>query len=449
MSYIRQNKDNDNGESERAAKSNTVAQQFSDQRESALLQLQQQQMMAETPLQRMAEGDEEDELLQGKFVAQREGLEDEEEVLQGKFEPAQRAEKVNETGMPDNLKAGIESLSGFSMDHVRVHYNSDKPAQLNAHAYAQGSEIHLAPGQEKHLPHEAWHVVQQMEGRVRPTMQMKGGVQVNDDRGLETEASHMGDQAMSTSIQFVPKPTSINQSNDIVQCFPNLLSYLTGNLSEQNKDDSYFTRSNWNPLNWIARNNNNNYENTNTAYHSTSVHGADNTISNLQARHQPHPGGGNMSQMVNPLSNLQNIRRQNNSSRFASASWERHARNDALAHFNAAAGGHVNWHTSPPPFGAHGSVRTSKFFMSYNNYLGGSYEVGVTSQGVAGGPPMAPMPTNHVQVTINYEQVGPNIFDAWIGQMFPTPAVGLAQNNGPVITANVTPTAWSLWDFTP
>jgi hypothetical protein len=137
---------------------------------------------------------DEEELLQGKFeTAQRV---EEEELLQGKFEPAQRAEKPNNTGLPDNLKSGIENLSGMSMDHVKVHYNSDKPAQLQAYAYAQGSEIHVAPGQEKHLPHEAWHVVQQAQGRVKPTVQMKGGVPVNDDVGLETEADVMGANAL-------------------------------------------------------------------------------------------------------------------------------------------------------------------------------------------------------------------------------------------------------------
>jgi hypothetical protein len=55
--------------------------------------------------------------------------------------------------LPDNVKQGVESLSGISMDDVKVHYNSAKPAQLNAHAYAQGTDIHLASGQEKHLPH--------------------------------------------------------------------------------------------------------------------------------------------------------------------------------------------------------------------------------------------------------------------------------------------------------
>jgi hypothetical protein len=104
--------------------------------------------------------------------------------------------KENKTGLPDNLKLGIENLSGLAMDDVKVHRNSDQPAQLNAHAYAQGTDIHLGPGQEKHLPHEAWHVVQQKQGRVKPTMQMKAKVDINDDPGLEKEADVMGMKAM-------------------------------------------------------------------------------------------------------------------------------------------------------------------------------------------------------------------------------------------------------------
>lgn len=104
--------------------------------------------------------------------------------------------KANNTGMPDGLKAGIENLSGYSMDDVKVHYNSEKPAQLNALAYAQGTNIHIGPGQEEHLAHEAWHVVQQKEGRVAQTVQLKGGVAVNDDSGLEREADVMGGKAL-------------------------------------------------------------------------------------------------------------------------------------------------------------------------------------------------------------------------------------------------------------
>ena len=110
---------------------------------------------------------------------------------------AQRAEapRPNNTGMPDNLKAGIESLSGFSMDDVRVHYNSSKPATVQALAYTQGTDIHVAPGQEKHLPHEAWHVAQQMAGRVLPTTNING-LPVNDNAGLEHEADVMGEKAV-------------------------------------------------------------------------------------------------------------------------------------------------------------------------------------------------------------------------------------------------------------
>lgn len=103
--------------------------------------------------------------------------------------------KANSTGLPDNLKSGIENLGGYAMDDVKVHYNSSKPANLNALAYAQGTDIHVAPGQEKHLPHEAWHVVQQKQGRVQPTLQMKG-IGVNDDTGLESEADVMGAKAV-------------------------------------------------------------------------------------------------------------------------------------------------------------------------------------------------------------------------------------------------------------
>lgn len=197
---------------EAAAKPST--QLFNDQRTSTAAQLKQQQLMqaAQAPAQLMEEEEplqgkfatvqrlEEEEPLQGKFATAQ--LAEEEEPLQGKFESpatAQREQKPNNTGMPDNLKSGIENLSGYAMDDVKVHYNSDKPAQLNAHAYAQGTDIHVAPGQEQHLPHEAWHVVQQKQGRVQPTMQMKAGVPVNDDAGLENEADVMGAKALSNA----------------------------------------------------------------------------------------------------------------------------------------------------------------------------------------------------------------------------------------------------------
>ena len=131
----------------------------------------------------------------------------------------------NHTGLPTPLKTGIETLSGMSLDHVRVHYHSSQPAQLNALAYAQGADIHVAPGQEKHLPHEAWHVVQQAQGRVRPTRQMKGGMPVNDDQSLEREADVMGARAVSQGMSastgvaaFSPHSASGIPGGAIAQC---------------------------------------------------------------------------------------------------------------------------------------------------------------------------------------------------------------------------------------
>ena len=99
--------------------------------------------------------------------------------LTAQLQSAQQTDKPattgsgNTTGMPDQLKSGVEQLSGIDMSDVKVHYNSDQPAQLQAHAFAKGTDIHIAPNQQQHLPHEAWHVVQQKQGRVKPTIQMK------------------------------------------------------------------------------------------------------------------------------------------------------------------------------------------------------------------------------------------------------------------------------------
>lgn len=102
---------------------------------------------------------------------------------------------ANKTGLPDNVKTGMETISGMSLDHVKVHYNSVKPAAVQAHAYAQGSDIYLGPGQEKHLAHELGHVVQQAQGRVAPTTSV-AGMAVNDNPALEHEADVMGAKAL-------------------------------------------------------------------------------------------------------------------------------------------------------------------------------------------------------------------------------------------------------------
>ncbi|MFP3591387.1 DUF4157 domain-containing protein [Chryseobacterium sp. SIMBA_038] len=98
--------------------------------------------------------------------------------------------------MPDNLKSGIEILCGHSLDDVKVHNNSSAPAQLQSHAYAEGTNIHLDPDQQKHLPHEAWHIVQKKEERIKPTSPSEIEVNINDGQKLENEANIMGTKAL-------------------------------------------------------------------------------------------------------------------------------------------------------------------------------------------------------------------------------------------------------------
>ena len=129
-------------------------------------------------------------------------------------------------GLPSALRNGIESLSGLSMDHVRVHYNSSRPAEVGTMAYAQGSEIHVAPGQEQHLPHEAWHVVQQAQGRVVPTTRAADGRPVNDQMLLEREADAMGARALPARRDATPHtglavaPAPGGSAAAVIQCWP-------------------------------------------------------------------------------------------------------------------------------------------------------------------------------------------------------------------------------------
>jgi len=155
--------------------------------------------------------------------------------------------KSIQNGIPNPLKSGVEKLSGISMDQVKVNYNSDKPAQLNAHAYAQGNQIHIAPGQEKHLPHEAWHVVQQSQGRVKPTKQLKEKVAINDDQQLEKEADIMGTKAVSlkadereTLSPFKLRPQSIQREVD-TSSSPSLPEYAPDETPSWKKIDEEAT----------------------------------------------------------------------------------------------------------------------------------------------------------------------------------------------------------------
>lgn len=116
--------------------------------------------------------------------------------------------RPNLTGIPTQMKLNFEQRSGMSFDDVRVHYNSDKPAQFHALAYTQGAQIYVGPGQERSLPHELGHVIQQKAGRVRPTRWFRGQP-INDQPELEREANCPPAQCVSSPalwgvIQMLP-----------------------------------------------------------------------------------------------------------------------------------------------------------------------------------------------------------------------------------------------------
>jgi len=104
------------------------------------------------------------------------------------------------TGIPDYLKNHAEKRSGVSLDDVRVHYGSSKPAQVNALAYTRGSHIYIAPGQERHLKHELGHVIQQKTMNVRPTRKING-MWINDDEKLERQADDWESMAPASAVK--------------------------------------------------------------------------------------------------------------------------------------------------------------------------------------------------------------------------------------------------------
>lgn len=77
-------------------------------------------------------------------------------------------------GSVEQIISSLEERSGVDLSDVEVHRNSPRPAELGALAYAQGDQVYLGPGQDRHLSHELTHVVQQKQGMVHPTGTLTG-----------------------------------------------------------------------------------------------------------------------------------------------------------------------------------------------------------------------------------------------------------------------------------
>jgi hypothetical protein len=124
------------------------------------------------------------------------------------------APKHNIPRLQADLKSCVEASNGISIDSDNVHYDSSKPARVNASAYAQSNDIHLVSSQDKRLPREAWHVVQQAQNTAGPTSHMTAAVHVSDDKALEHEADEMGAKAVNQ----IEVASSQGLASDIAEC---------------------------------------------------------------------------------------------------------------------------------------------------------------------------------------------------------------------------------------
>ncbi|MGK0365575.1 MAG: hypothetical protein ACI85O_002641 [Saprospiraceae bacterium] len=132
-------------------------------------------------------------------------------------------------GMPNDVLGKMENSFQSDFSNVNFHTSSQSATDVGALAYAQGNDVHFAPGQFKPntqsgqelIGHELAHVVQQRQGRVQPTAQAKG-IAVNDDKGLEAEADDMGKRAAQG--KFIGNqsaenltPSNIQQQKTVLQ----------------------------------------------------------------------------------------------------------------------------------------------------------------------------------------------------------------------------------------
>jgi ribosomal protein S18 acetylase RimI-like enzyme len=121
--------------------------------------------------------------------------------------------------IPAPVRQKMEQAFNTSFADVKVH-EGNHANSLGAIAYTQGSHIHFASGKynpdtssgQALLGHELAHVVQQRQGRVKPTGQVKG-LPLNDNPALEQEADRLGLKAAQSQTAVQRKPKTIQKTS--------------------------------------------------------------------------------------------------------------------------------------------------------------------------------------------------------------------------------------------
>lgn len=110
-----------------------------------------------------------------------------------------------------------QTLSRVDPSDMHIHRNNSEPDRLKAYVFMRGTDIILA--------HEAWHVVQQKQGRVQANSSFRGQV-INSSPSLESEAYRMAQRVTSMPVSMnetAPSSTKIHRSASkiIAQLAPN------------------------------------------------------------------------------------------------------------------------------------------------------------------------------------------------------------------------------------
>lgn len=245
----------------------------------------------------------------------------------------------------------------------------------------------------------------------------------------------------------ISKKRDANYLNPVIQKYDWLgstplstLSDFVSNPNWEGAKDLYDPRR-WrlNPLNMYEGKQNYDEETAaNSNYHTSSKHGAHNTIGNVMGRLLPRPTPGRvLSDMVNKY-NETLVDHQARQGRFNSEAWEAYSWRKAMHLFEQGlpAGTVVNWVSSRPVGIAGANVSTWRAIMDFPNEDVG---VSATRMGVAGVGPINSV--SGVKVAINYTLMPPAALGApvqitaWNGQMFPSDIpVGLV---GPPIVGGI------------
>jgi hypothetical protein len=141
----------------------------------------------------------------------------------------QTPETSTDTKLPEEVQDKMEKSFGQDFGNVKIHKDSSSALELNAKAYAQGEDIHFAPGAfdplsksgQELIGHELTHVVQQRQKRVGKGEVHGKGIEMNQDASLEKEADDLGKLAaegipiyvngLATGIQKQNAPTTPSQ----------------------------------------------------------------------------------------------------------------------------------------------------------------------------------------------------------------------------------------------